>query len=130
VQAIVLAGRIEESAVQLAYEGRLASVDIDPSVWPDAALALLDQGLGLPEWASLLATDPDRIRREKLAACRVLLSDVVDTLATDMDVRVVAELAGSAASDVAETLASHPHAEVAARSRATRRRPRPRWQRW
>jgi hypothetical protein len=112
VQAIVLAGRIEESAVQLAYEGRLASVDIDPSVWPDAALALLDQGLGLPEWASLLATDSDRIRREKLAACRVLLSDVVDTLATDMDVRVVAELAGSAASDVAETLASHPHAEV------------------
>jgi hypothetical protein len=39
-QAVALAERIDESAVQLAYAGRLTSADIDPSVWPDAALAL------------------------------------------------------------------------------------------
>ncbi|GGQ23751.1 hypothetical protein [Streptomyces roseolilacinus] len=111
-QAVALAGRVEESAARLAYEGRLASADIDPSVWPDAALALLEQGLGRPEWAGLLATDPVRGRRERLAACPGLPSDVVDTLATDPDVPVVAELALSAASDVADALAAHPHAEV------------------
>ncbi|MYR45224.1 hypothetical protein, partial [Streptomyces sp. SID5910] len=77
-----------------------------------AALALLDLGLGRPEWARLLATDPARGRRERLAACPGLPSDVVDTLTADPDVRVVAELALSATSDVAEGLAAHPHAEV------------------
>ncbi|MYR42881.1 hypothetical protein GTW67_12805, partial [Streptomyces sp. SID5910] len=37
-QAVALAGRVEASAVRLAYEGRLTSADIDPSVRPDAAL--------------------------------------------------------------------------------------------
>ncbi|WP_225636127.1 hypothetical protein [Streptomyces solaniscabiei] len=111
-QAVALAGRIDESAMQLAYAGRLTSADIDPSVWPDAALALLDQGLGRPEWANLLATDPVRERREKLAACHGLPSEVVDTLAADPDVRVVAELSLWATSDMAERLAAHPHAEV------------------
>lgn len=111
-QAVALAERIDESAVRLAYEGRLTADDVDPCVWPDAALALLDQGAGRPEWARLLAADPVRERREKLAACPVLPSDVVDTLAADPDVRVVAELALWNTPDVAARLATHPHAEV------------------
>ncbi|MEU0009073.1 hypothetical protein ABZ079_33660 [Streptomyces sp. NPDC006314] len=111
-QAVALVERVGESAVQLAYEGRLTADDIDPSVWPDAALALLDQGVGRPEWARLLAADPVRERREKLAACRSLPSDVVDTLAADPDVRVVAELAWWTTPDVAERLAAHPQSEV------------------
>ncbi|MEU9371023.1 hypothetical protein AB0D71_41570 [Streptomyces avermitilis] len=111
-QAVALAERVDESAVQLAHEGRLTAADIDHSVWPDAALALLDQGVGRPEWARLLAADPVHERREKLAACPGLPSDVVDTLAADPDVRVVAELALWTTSDVAARLAAHPHAEV------------------
>ncbi|MEU1189988.1 hypothetical protein [Streptomyces sp. NPDC005859] len=111
-QAVALAERVGESAVPLAYGGRLSAADIDPAVWPDAALALLDQGAGRPEWARLLAADPARERREKLAACPGLPSDVVDTLATDPDVRVVAELALWTTPEVAARLAAHPHAEV------------------
>ncbi|MFB6818314.1 hypothetical protein ACFCV8_27600 [Streptomyces sp. NPDC056347] len=111
-QAVALAERIGASAVRLAYEGRLTAADVDPSVRPDAALALLDQGAGRPEWARLLAVDPVRERREKLAACPGLPSDVVDTLAADPDVRVVAELALWTTPDVAARLAAHPHAEV------------------
>ncbi|MGW0883081.1 hypothetical protein [Streptomyces sp. NPDC002671] len=111
-QAVALAERVDESAVRLAYEGRLTAADIDPSVWPDAALALLDQGVGRPEWARLLVADPVRERREKLAACPSLPSDVVDTLAADADVHVVAELASWTTPDVAARLAGHPHAEV------------------
>ncbi|MFF1401371.1 hypothetical protein ACFVZD_47815 [Streptomyces sp. NPDC058287] len=111
-QAIALTERVGESAVQLAYEGRLTAADIDPSVRPDAALALLDQEVGRPEWARLLAADPVRERREKLAPCPGLPSDVVDTLAADPEVRVVAELALWTTPDVATRLATHPHAEV------------------
>ncbi|MGC5565520.1 hypothetical protein ACPYPG_22150 [Streptomyces sp. FR-108] len=114
-QAVALVERVEESALRLAYEGRLTADDVDPAARPDAALALLDQGVGVshPEWARLLATDPDPERREKLAACPVLPPDVVDTLAADPDVRVVAELAlWTTAPDVAAGLAAHPHAEV------------------
>ena len=111
-QAVALAGRGVESAVELAYQGRLTAADVDPSVWPYAALALLDQGVGRPEWARLLAADPVRERREKLAACPGLPSDVVDTLAADPDVCVVAGLASCATSDVAARLAAHPHTEV------------------
>ncbi|MFJ1967109.1 hypothetical protein ACIO93_00380 [Streptomyces sp. NPDC087903] len=111
-QAVALAERVDESAVHLAYEGRLTAADIDPAVWPEAALALLDQGVGHPEWARLLARDPARERREKLAACPSLPSDVVDTLANDPDVRVVAELALWTTPDVAARLAAHPHADV------------------
>ncbi|MFE7706304.1 hypothetical protein ACFU6I_10975 [Streptomyces sp. NPDC057486] len=111
-QAVALAERVDESAAQLAYKGRLTAVDIDASVWPDAALALLDQGVGRPEWARLLAADPVRERREKLAACPGLPSDVVDTLAADPDVHVVAALAWWTTRDVAARLAGHPHAEV------------------
>ncbi|PJN34187.1 hypothetical protein CG717_06655 [Streptomyces sp. CB02613] len=111
-QAVALAERIDESAVQLAYTGRLTAADIDPSVWPDAALALLDQGAGRSEWARSLAADPVRERREKLAACPGLPSEVVDTLAADPDVRVVAELASWTTPAVTARLAAHPHAEV------------------
>lgn len=111
-QAVALAKRVDESAVRLAYEGRLTATDIDPAVWPDAALALLDQGVGRPEWTRFLAVDPIRERREKLATCPGLPSDVVDTLAADPDVRVVAELALWTTPDVTARLAAHPHAEV------------------
>ncbi|MFL1901391.1 hypothetical protein ACJWDR_20080 [Streptomyces tauricus] len=112
-QAVALAGRVEGSAVRLAYEGRLTAADVDPAVRPDAALALLDRGAGRPEWARLLAADPAHERREKLAACPGLPADVVDTLAADPDVRVVAELAlWTTAPDVTVRLAAHPHAEV------------------
>ncbi|WP_405708228.1 MULTISPECIES: hypothetical protein [unclassified Streptomyces] len=111
-QAVALAERVDESAVRLAYEGRLAAADVDPSVRPDAALALLDQGAGHPEWARRLAADPVSERRQKLAACPGLPSDVVDTLAADPDVRVVAELASWTTTDMAARLSRHPHAEV------------------
>ncbi|MFH8467492.1 hypothetical protein [Streptomyces sp. NPDC017991] len=114
-QVLALAERVEEGAVRLAYEGRLTAADVDPSVRPDVALTLLGRGVGVshPEWARLLAADPAHERREKLAACPGLPSDVVDTLAADPDVRVVAELAlWTADPDVTARLAAHPHAEV------------------
>ncbi|MDQ1037017.1 hypothetical protein QFZ75_003433 [Streptomyces sp. V3I8] len=111
-QAVALAERVEDSAVLLAYEGRLSAADVDPRIRPDAALALLDAGAGRPEWARLLAADPVRERREKLAACPGLRPDVVETLATDTDVRVVAELALWATPDLAARLAAHPHVAV------------------
>ncbi|MFF7275222.1 hypothetical protein [Streptomyces griseorubiginosus] len=113
-QAVALARRVEGSARALAYEGLLTADDVDPALWPDAALALLEQGAGRPEWARLLVADPARERREKLAGCRGLPSDVVDRLAADPDVQVVAELALAAPADVAERLAAHPHALVRA----------------
>ncbi|MFF2851368.1 hypothetical protein ACFVT5_34325 [Streptomyces sp. NPDC058001] len=111
-QAVALAARVEESAVRLVYEGRLTDADIDPATHPYAALALLHEGAGRPEWARLFAADPDAERREKLAACPGLPSDVVRTLAADTDVRVVAELALWTTPEVAAGLAAHPHAEV------------------
>ncbi|MGW4032126.1 hypothetical protein ACWEFL_22915 [Streptomyces sp. NPDC004838] len=111
-QAVALASRVEESAARLAYEGRLTAADIDPAAQPHAALALLCRRVGSSEWALLLATDPVFERQEKLAACSGLPSDVVETLAADADVRVVAELALWTTPEVAARLAGHPHAEV------------------
>ncbi|MGW8992202.1 hypothetical protein ACWGRF_20015 [Streptomyces zhihengii] len=111
-QAVALASRDEESAVRLAHEGRLTTTDIDPATQPRAALALLRERVDSPEWARLLATDPVFEHRESLAACAGLPSDVVETLAADEDVRVVAELALWTTSEVAARLAGHPHAEV------------------
>ncbi|MFI6093049.1 hypothetical protein [Streptomyces sp. NPDC051218] len=111
-QAVALASRVEESAAWLAYEGHLTIADIDPAAQPHAALALLCEGVGSPRWARLFAADPVFERREKLAACSSLPSDVVRTLAADADVRVVAELALWTTPGVAARLAGHPHAEV------------------
>jgi hypothetical protein len=111
-QAVVLASRVEEGAGRLVYEGRLTAADIDPTAQPEGALALLREGAGNPEWARLFATDPVVGRREELAACAGLPSDVVETLAADPEVRVVAELALWTTADVAAGLAAHPHAEV------------------
>ncbi|MFF2425875.1 hypothetical protein [Streptomyces mirabilis] len=111
-QALALAARDEGTAVHLAYEGRLTSADIDPVAQPQAALALLDTGAGLPEWARRFATDPVTERREKLAACPDLPPDVTDTLAADSEIAVVAELALWTTPDMAARLARHPHAEV------------------
>ncbi|MFI1568710.1 hypothetical protein ACH4ZX_37800 [Streptomyces sp. NPDC020490] len=111
-QALALASRVEESAVRLAYAGRLTAADVDPVAQPDVALALLDERAGRPQWARLLATGPVVERREKLAACPGLPRDAVEMLAADSDVRVVAELALWTTPDVATRLAGHPHAEV------------------
>ncbi|MGW0845123.1 hypothetical protein ACWD26_34295 [Streptomyces sp. NPDC002787] len=111
-QAVALVSRVAGSGVRLAYEGRLTAADVDPVAQPYVALALLDEGAGSPEWARLLAADPVVEHREKLAACPGLPADVVETLAADPDVRVVAELALWAGPDVAARLAGHPHAEV------------------
>ncbi|MFD5630970.1 hypothetical protein [Streptomyces sp. NPDC127072] len=111
-QAVALASRVEESAVRLVYEGKLTAADIDPMAQPDAALALLDEGAGDPEWARLLAADPVVERRERLAACAGLPVDVVAALAADSDARVVAGLASRTTPETAAALAAHPHAEV------------------
>jgi hypothetical protein len=111
-QAVALASRDEDSAVGLVHAGRLTAADIDPVAQPQAALALLDEAVHSPEWARLLATDQVVERREKLATCPGLPSDVVETLAADPEVRVVVELASWTTPDVAAKLATHPHAEV------------------
>ncbi|MFD4527053.1 hypothetical protein ACFWP7_24590 [Streptomyces sp. NPDC058470] len=111
-QVVALASRADDTAVQLAYEGRLTTSDVDPVTQPRAALALLDEDAGRPEWARLFAVDPDVEHREKLAACPGLPPDVVETLAADPDVRVVAELALWTTPDMAARLANHSHAEV------------------
>ncbi|MFF6815551.1 hypothetical protein ACFZAG_37625 [Streptomyces sp. NPDC012403] len=111
-QAVALASRIGESAVLLARRGLLTAADIDPVASPDAALALLDEGAGDPEWARRFAADPDAERRAKLAACLGLPPAVRETLAADPDVRVVAELAAWTTADTAARLARHRHAEV------------------
>ncbi|WP_328898020.1 hypothetical protein [Streptomyces sp. NBC_00236] len=111
-QAVGLSARVARSAVRLAREGRLTALDVDPRALPDAALALLDEGSGTPEWARRFAADPVVEHREKLAACPGLPSDVMKLLAGDADVRVVAEFALWAPPEVAGGLAEHPHAEV------------------
>ncbi|MET7368784.1 hypothetical protein ABZS61_23625 [Streptomyces sp. NPDC005566] len=111
-QAVALASRVVESAVPLAYQGRLTVADIDPAAQPRAALALLEEGVGGPEWARLFAADPVVERREKLAACPGLPPDVVEMLAADSHMSVVAEFALWATPDVATRLAGHRHAEV------------------
>ncbi|MET9893223.1 hypothetical protein ABZZ47_24000 [Streptomyces sp. NPDC006465] len=111
-QAVALLSRVEECGVQLAYAGLLTTADIDPAAQPHAALALLDEGSGSPEWARLFAADPVVEHREKLAACPGLPPDVVETLAADPEVRVVTELALWTTPGMAARLAEHPHAEV------------------
>ncbi|MGC0397532.1 hypothetical protein RKD27_000176 [Streptomyces sp. SAI-126] len=111
-QALDLAARVEGSAVQLAYEGRLTAGDINPLTQLQAALALLEAGSGRLDWARLLVEEPDAERRAKLAACPGLPADVRELLAADPDVRVVAELALWTTADLAARLARHPHAEV------------------
>ncbi|MFI8291486.1 hypothetical protein ACIGBL_20360 [Streptomyces sp. NPDC085614] len=107
-----LAARSEPAAVRLAHEGLLRAEDVDPAVRPIVALALLDAGAGLPQWARGFAVDACAEHRVKLAACPGLPPDVVRRLADDADQRVVAELAFEAPSHLAAELARHPHTEV------------------
>ncbi|WP_228001317.1 hypothetical protein [Nocardia australiensis] len=109
---VVALARFEGAAVRLAGDGRLTADDVDPVARPRVTLALLEVRSGRPEWARLLATDPLMDHREKLAACPGLPRDVTQTLASDSDVRVVAELALWAPPDVVAHLARHPHAQV------------------
>ncbi|WP_236075620.1 hypothetical protein [Streptomyces coffeae] len=111
-QSLALAARSEGAAVSLAYEGKLTAGDVDPVTRPQAALALLDQGAGRSEWARRFAVDPDAGHRVTLAGCPGLPPDVVETLAADPDLDVVAELALFAPPEVAARLAEHPHTAV------------------
>jgi hypothetical protein len=113
VQVRELARRSESAADSLARDGRLDPVDVDPRQRPDVALTLLDVGRGWAEWADLLAGDPDRRRREELAACPDLPADAAARLAQDSDLRVVVELAlFTTDRDLLTWLAGHPHADV------------------
>ncbi|MFD0270818.1 hypothetical protein ACFVGY_30285 [Streptomyces sp. NPDC127106] len=112
-QVRALADADEHTAVLLAREGRLSAAAVDPAARPAVALAMLDEGTGRPEWARPLAAHPDREVRWRLASCPGLPSDVVETLAADPDIEVVAELAlWTAEPEAAARLAAHPHAEV------------------
>jgi hypothetical protein len=111
-QAVVLAARDEGTAVRLAYGGKLTAADIDPVTQPLAALALLNEGIGSPEWARVIAAGPVVWHREKLAGCAGLPPEVVRTLCADPDIGVVAELALWTTPETAARLARHPHAEV------------------
>ncbi|WP_199486778.1 hypothetical protein [Actinomadura logoneensis] len=84
--------------------------DLDPAAFPDAALALLATGHGLPGWARLLAADS--LRRARLADSQDLPADVQHTLARDDDPEVVEDLARIALPELAAALARHPHAGV------------------
>ncbi|MEV3993852.1 hypothetical protein AB0J57_33725 [Streptomyces sp. NPDC049837] len=122
-QSVALAARGEGAAVRLAHRGGLTVADVDPVTQPRVALALLDEGIGSPEWARLLAVDPDVRHREQLAACPGLPPDVMETLAADADIRVVAELALWTTPQMAARLARHPHAEVRSAVAANDRTP-------
>ncbi|MFE1413146.1 hypothetical protein ACFW6F_20400 [Streptomyces sp. NPDC058746] len=112
-QVRALAAHDEATAVRLAYGGTLTAADIDPAVRPFAAVALLDERRGLPEWAFLLSASPDPFVRRKLACCPALPPDAADALAADPDLEVVTELAlWTTDPAVAARLARHPHAEV------------------
>jgi hypothetical protein len=108
-----LARRSAWAAARLVRDGRLAADRVDPVDRPGIALALLDEGHGLGEWAHLFAADPDPARREKLAACPGLPAEVNARLAADPNMRVVTELAiFTTDRDLLTDLARHPHADV------------------
>ncbi|MFE6843969.1 hypothetical protein [Streptomyces sp. NPDC057686] len=108
-----LAACDEDAALHLARAGLLDAAGVDPAARPAVALALLDEGAGPPGWARLLAAHPDREIRRRLASVPGLPLDVLEALAADPDVEVVAELAlWTTEPSVAARLAAHPHAEV------------------
>ncbi|GAA2617721.1 hypothetical protein GCM10010425_09150 [Streptomyces spororaveus] len=111
-QVLALAAYARSTAVPLAYRGTLTAADVDPMSWPYAAVALIDEGRGHPEWPRLLAAHPDSGIRWKLASCPGLPSDVVDLLAADPDVEVVEEVARWTDSPVTARLARHPDPRV------------------
>ncbi|MER6449017.1 hypothetical protein [Streptomyces venezuelae] len=107
-----LAAHSDTMARYLAYKGTLDAADVDPGSAPNAAVALLDERRGRPEWAGLLATHPDSGIRWKLASCPGLPQDAVDLLAADPDPDVVEELALWTDSPVTARLALHPAPRV------------------
>ncbi|MEZ3178167.1 hypothetical protein KYY02_05415 [Streptomyces pimonensis] len=84
-----------------AYESLSTAVDTDSVASPQAALALLDEGAGDPQWARHFAADPDAEHRTKPTACPGLPPAARRTPTADPDVRVVAELAAWTTADTA-----------------------------
>ncbi|MFJ2821130.1 hypothetical protein ACIO7M_08465 [Streptomyces toxytricini] len=112
-RARALAAADPDTAVVLARSGLLSPADVDPAAQPHAALALLEEGSGRPEWARLPAASPDREVRWRLASCPGLPPDVAEALAADPDPGVAAEFAlWTVDPAVAARLAAHPDAEV------------------
>ncbi|WP_327733832.1 DUF2336 domain-containing protein [Streptomyces nojiriensis] len=111
-QVRALAAYEEGTAVSLAYRGTLTAADVDPVSTPYAAVALLDERRGHPEWPRFLAAHPDSEIRWKLASCPGLPPAVVDLLAADPDVEVVKEVALWTDSPVTARLALHPDPQV------------------
>ncbi|MFA7764149.1 hypothetical protein [Streptomyces sp. NRRL S-448] len=111
-QVRALAAYAKSTAVFLAYHGTLTADDVDPVSWPYTAVALIDEGRGLPEWPRHFAAHPDSQIRWKLASCPGLPPDAVDLLAADPDVEVVRELALWTDSPVTARLALHPDPQV------------------
>ncbi|MFF3087020.1 hypothetical protein ACFVRB_18505 [Streptomyces nojiriensis] len=111
-QIVELAAYSDTMARFLAYRGTLTAADVDPVSTPYAAVALIDEGRGHPEWPRLLAAHPDSEIRWKLASCPGLPPDVVDLLAADPDVEVVKEVALWTDSPVTARLALHPDPQV------------------
>ncbi|MER7661847.1 hypothetical protein [Streptomyces sp. NPDC096193] len=111
-QTLALAARCDDDAAMLVHGGGLTAADIDPATRPRAALALLDAGVGRPEWARRFAEDADARRRWALASCPDLPPDVTARLAADPDLDVIEELALFTTAETATRLAGHPHAEI------------------
>jgi hypothetical protein len=122
-QALALAARDEDTVAGWAERGLLTPDDVDPAARPAAALGLLSEGAGKPEWARMLAADPLTDHREKLAACPNLPPDVIELLAADTKPTVIAELALWTTAAMAARLAKHPHAEVRAAAAANEATP-------
>lgn len=117
--------RFETAAIRLAHQGRLTYDNLDAGARPRVALALLEERSGKPQWAYQLAADPRAEIREKLAGCPALPHDVMQTLASDPDTQVAAELALWAPADIVTQLATHPHADVRRSAAANEATPPP-----
>lgn len=100
------------TAVTLVRRGLVEPVDVRSD--PRAVLALLHADHAPAWWARDLVRHPDPAVRAELASCPVLPPDVIEALARDDDVDVVAPVAASAplAEETAAALARHRHAAV------------------
>ena len=114
-QTAALVARCDPSMIALLVRHGLA--EAEPRHFDDPAIAiqLIGCGLGTPEILARLAHDPDvAIRRLVADEITLLPEEITRTFAVDIDVRVVAAVAGwgELPDDVARALARHPDREV------------------